>query len=80
MGVVPRDMIPDAKQNSYLICNLDKSGKQKIFHWVCRYVDSDGEIAWHDPLGTAGIAQAESDWSDHSSDDGFINDDSDDQN
>ena len=58
-GVVPRDMIPAAKQNSYLICNLDRSGKQKLFHWVCRYVDSDGEIAWHDPLGTAGIAQAQ---------------------
>ena len=56
-GVVPRDMIPPAKQNTFLISNLDKRGKQKLFHWVCRYVDSDGTIAWHDPLGSAGIAQ-----------------------
>ena len=58
-GNVPRDMIPPATPNSYLICNLDKSGKQKLFHWVCRYVCGDGTIAWHDPLGSAGIAQAQ---------------------
>ena len=58
-GIVPRDRIPHAKPNTYLICNLDKSGKQKLFHWVCRYVSGDSTIAWHDPLGSAGIAQAQ---------------------
>ena len=56
-GVVPRDRIPARKPNTYLICNLDQSGKQKLFHWVCRYVDSEGTVAWHDPLGKGGKAQ-----------------------
>ena len=46
---MPRDRILHAKPNSYLICNLDKSGKQKLFHWVCRYVDGDGTIRHFQP-------------------------------
>jgi hypothetical protein len=58
LGVVPRDQIPPRKKDSYLICNLDSSGKQTIFHWVCRYVTPKGEVLWHDPLGQSGEKQA----------------------
>ena len=58
LGVVPRDQIPPRKKDSYLICNLDASGKQTIFHWVCRYVTPKGEALWHDPLGASGADQA----------------------
>jgi hypothetical protein len=58
LGVVPRDRIPPRKKDSYLICNLDDSGKQTIFHWVCRYVTPKGEALWHDPLGESGADQA----------------------
>jgi hypothetical protein len=58
LGVVPRDRIPPRKKDSYLICNLDDSGKQTIFHWVCRYVTKEGKALWHDPLGESGAEQA----------------------
>jgi hypothetical protein len=41
-----------------LICNLDDSGKQTLFHWVCRYVTPQGKAIWHDPLGSSGEEQA----------------------
>ena len=58
LGVVPRDQVPARKKDSYLICNLDTSGKQTIYHWVCRYVTPKGEALWHDPLGESGADQA----------------------
>eukprot|EP01047_Picozoa_sp_COSAG01_P025527 COSAG01_NODE_1616_length_9720_cov_16.818314_8_plen_139_part_00 len=58
LAVVPRDKVPARKKDSYLICNLDDSGKQTIFHWVCRYVTKEGEALWHDPLGESGADQA----------------------
>jgi hypothetical protein len=58
LGVVPRDRIPPRKPDSYLICNLDDSGKQTLFHWVCRYVTPQGKAIWHDPLGHDGEEQA----------------------
>ena len=57
LGVVPRDMIPARRPNSFLVCNLDTS-RQSGTHWVCRYVDGRGKAAWHDPLGHTGVAQA----------------------
>ena len=61
LGVVPSDMIPARRRDSYLICNLDKSrggGGSGGFHWVCRYVTPQGEALWHDPLGEDGAGQA----------------------
>jgi hypothetical protein len=58
LGIVPRDRIPPRKKDSYLIANLDDSGKQSIYHWVCRYVTPKGEALWHDPLGESGADQA----------------------
>jgi hypothetical protein len=58
LGVVPRDKIPPRKPDSYLICNLDDSGTQTLYHWVCRYVTPQGKAIWHDPLGRDGEEQA----------------------
>jgi hypothetical protein len=58
LGIVPRDKIPARRKDSYLIANLDDSGKQSIYHWVCRYVTPNGEALWHDPLGESGADQA----------------------
>ena len=56
LGVVPSDRVPPRRPDSYLIANLHTAAMPGL-HWVCRYVDSDGNSAWHDPLARLGQAQ-----------------------
>ena len=56
LGVVPSDRVPSRRPNSYLIANLHTAAMPGL-HWVCRYVDENGNSAWHDPLAQLGQAQ-----------------------
>ncbi len=56
LGVVPSDRVPPRRPDPYFIANLHTAVMPGL-HWVCSYVDSDGNSAWHDPLARLGQAQ-----------------------